>query len=111
MIRFTVEDGSALPFNACGGVGCISVTANVAPALCAQLQEATLRGDFKAANAINDKLAPLHRALFLETSPAPVKYAVSLLNRASGELRLPMVEVTAETKQAVRDAMAHAELI
>lgn len=104
-IQLSGEDATALAFNAHGGHGCISVTANVAPALCAQLQAATLRGDFATALELQDRLMPLHTALFLETSPAPVKYAMSLLGRATGDLRLPLVPVTEATKEKVRTAM------
>ena len=99
------EDATALAFNAHGGHGCISVTANVAPALCAEFQAACRKGDFAAALALQDRLLPLHVALFLETSPAPVKYAVSLLGRGTGEMRLPLVPVSDATKEKVRAAM------
>jgi 4-hydroxy-tetrahydrodipicolinate synthase len=105
------EDGTALGFNAHGGVGCISVTANVAPKLCAQMQEATLNGDYATAIAIQDRLMPLHHALFVETNPSPVKYAASLLGLASPDVRLPMVEVSEATKVIVRDALVHAGLL
>ncbi|MEO0730104.1 MAG: 4-hydroxy-tetrahydrodipicolinate synthase, partial [Pseudomonadota bacterium] len=105
------EDGTALAFNAHGGRGCISVTANVAPALCAQFQEATLRGDYQAALELQDRLFPLHEALFVETSPGPVKYAVSKLGFALPDTRLPMVPVSDATKAAVDAAMVHAGLI
>jgi 4-hydroxy-tetrahydrodipicolinate synthase len=110
-IQLSGEDGTALGFNAHGGVGCISVTANVAPRLCAELQEATLKGDYKKAIAIQDRLMPLHHALFVETNPGPIKYAVSLLGHCTAEARLPMVPVTEPTKQLVRDAMVHAGLL
>jgi 4-hydroxy-tetrahydrodipicolinate synthase len=110
-IQLSGEDGTALGFNAHGGVGCISVTANVAPRLCAELQEATLKGDYKAALKLQDRLMPLHHALFVETNPGPVKYAVSLLGHCTPEARLPMVPVTDATKVAVQDAMKHAGLI
>lgn len=110
-IQLSGEDGTALGFNAHGGVGCISVTANVAPRLCAELQEATLKGDYKKAIAIQDRLMPLHHALFVETNPGPVKYAVSLLGHCTPEARLPMVPVTDATKQMVRDAMVHAGIL
>lgn len=110
-IQLSGEDGTALGFNAHGGVGCISVTANVAPALCAQFQEATLKGDFKTALKLQDRLMPLHHALFVETSPGPVKYAVSLLGHCTPEARLPLVPVQDSTKKAVRDAMVHAGLL
>jgi 4-hydroxy-tetrahydrodipicolinate synthase len=110
-IQLSGEDGTALGFNAHGGVGAISVTANVAPRLCADFQEATLRGDYKAALKLQDRLMPLHHALFVETNPGPVKYAVSLLGHCSAEARLPMVPVTDAAKKMVKDAMIHAGLI
>jgi 4-hydroxy-tetrahydrodipicolinate synthase len=110
-IQLSGEDGTALGFNAHGGVGCISVTANVAPRLCAEFQAATLKGDFATALALQDRLMPLHHALFVETSPGPIKYAVSLLGHCSAEARLPMVPVSEATKKVVRAAMVHAGLI
>jgi 4-hydroxy-tetrahydrodipicolinate synthase len=105
------EDGTALGFNAHGGHGCISVTSNVAPRLCAEFQSACLRGDYATALALNDKLMPLHLALFIETSPSPAKYALSVLGRCSESARLPLVTLCDKTKAAVRDAMVHAGLI
>ncbi|MBM3507724.1 MAG: 4-hydroxy-tetrahydrodipicolinate synthase [Alphaproteobacteria bacterium] len=105
------EDATALGFNAHGGHGCISVTANVAPSLCARFQTATLTGDWKEALALQDRLMPLHSALFLETSPAPVKYAVSLLGRGSAEVRLPLVGPTEGTREKVRAAMMAAGVL
>lgn len=110
-IQLSGEDGTALGFNAHGGVGCISVTANVAPRLCAEFQEATLQGDYKTALKLQDRLMPLHHALFIETNPAPVKYAVSLLGHCKDEARLPMVSLMESTKKAVKDAMIHAGLL
>jgi 4-hydroxy-tetrahydrodipicolinate synthase len=110
-IQLSGEDGTALGFNAHGGVGCISVTANVAPRLCAEFQEATLRGDYGTALKLQDRLMPLHHALFVETSPGPVKYAASLLGICDAHARLPMVPVTDATKRTVRDAMIHAGLL
>ena len=110
-IQLSGEDGTALAFNAHGGVGCISVTANVAPRLCAQFQEALLAGDFRMALSIQDRLMPLHTALFVETSPAPVKYAASLLGLCDAYVRLPLVPVSEGTKQQVRAAMVHAGLL
>jgi len=110
-IQLSGEDGTALGFNAHGGVGCISVTANVAPRLCSELQEATLKGDYKKAIAIQDRLMPLHHALFVETNPGPIKYAVSLLGHCTAEARLPMVPVTDSTKEMVRSAMVHAGIL
>ncbi|MBY0565010.1 MAG: 4-hydroxy-tetrahydrodipicolinate synthase [Hyphomonadaceae bacterium] len=105
------DDGSALGFNAHGGRGCISVTANVAPALFAQMQEATLSGDFGAARVIDERLSPLHKALFAEPSPAPTKYALSLLGLCSEEVRLPLMACGDAAKAEIRAAMAHAGLI
>ncbi len=110
-IQLSGEDASSLGFNAHGGVGAISVTANAAPRLCAQLQEATLRGDFAAALKLQDQLMPLHHAMFLEPSPGPVKYAVSLLGLCEPDVRLPLLPVTEPTKKAVEAAMIHAGLI
>jgi 4-hydroxy-tetrahydrodipicolinate synthase len=105
------EDGTALGFNAHGGHGCISVTSNVAPRLCAEFQGACLRGDYATALALNDKLMPLHLALFIETNPSPAKYALSVLGRCTESVRLPLVLLEDKTKAAVRDAMVHAGLI
>jgi 4-hydroxy-tetrahydrodipicolinate synthase len=110
-IQLSGEDGTALGFNAHGGVGCISVTANVAPRLCSEFQEATLAGDYGKALKLQDRLMPLHHALFVETSPGPVKYACSLLGLCEAEARLPMVPVVDSTKKAVREAMVHAGLL
>jgi 4-hydroxy-tetrahydrodipicolinate synthase len=110
-IQLSGEDATALGFNAHGGTGCISVTANVAPRLCAEFQEATLRGDYAAAIGIQDRLMPLHTALFVETSPAPVKYAASLLGLCEFDVRLPLVPPSDSTRRRVRDAMVHAGLI
>ena len=105
------EDAATLGFMAHGGQGAISVTANVAPRLCADFQEACLAGDFSKALVLQDRLMPLHSALFVETSPAPVKYAASLLGRSTSEIRLPMVEPTEATKRVVDAAMRHAGLV
>jgi 4-hydroxy-tetrahydrodipicolinate synthase len=105
------EDATALGFNAHGGHGCISVTSNVAPRLCAEFQGACIRGDYSAALKLQDKLMPLHAALFIETNPAPAKYALSVLGRCAETVRLPMVVVAEKTKAAVRAAMVHAGLI
>jgi 4-hydroxy-tetrahydrodipicolinate synthase len=101
----------AVGFNAQGGVGAISVTANVAPKLCAQMQEATLRGDYAAALAINDRLQPLHAALFSDASPGPTKYALNRLGRMGVEVRLPIAEPSDTAKAAVDAALAHAGLV
>lgn len=105
------EDGNALAFLAHGGHGCISVTANVAPALCAAMQDAWAAGRPADALALQDRLFPLHTALFLETSPAPSKYALSRLGKCSAELRLPLVEIGEATAQAVDAALASADLL
>jgi 4-hydroxy-tetrahydrodipicolinate synthase len=105
------EDITALGFMAHGGHGCISVTSNVAPRLCAQFQNACLRGDYATALTLQDKLAPLHLNLFVETSPAPIKYAMSLLGKCDNVLRLPMVPASEKAQSAVREAMVHAGLI
>jgi 4-hydroxy-tetrahydrodipicolinate synthase len=111
-IQLSGNDDMALGFNAMGGVGCISVTANVAPKLCSQFQEATRAGRWDDALALQDRLFPLHTALFSDASPGPVKYALSRVkNGFSAELRAPMTEPSAASKKAVDEALAHAALI
>ena len=110
-IQLSGEDSTALAVMAHGGHGCISVTANVAPRACAEFQSACLAGDFSTALEYQDRLMPLHTALFLETSPAPVKYGASLLELCSDELRLPLVEVSDKTKESVKTAMRAAGLL
>jgi 4-hydroxy-tetrahydrodipicolinate synthase len=110
-IQLSGEDATALGFMAHGGQGCISVTSNVAPRLCSEFQSACLRGDYAAALKLQDKLMPLHQNLFIETSPAPVKYALSLVGKCDDALRLPMVTLSDKSKTAVREAMVHAGLI
>jgi 4-hydroxy-tetrahydrodipicolinate synthase len=110
-IQLSGEDATALGFMAHGGHGCISVTSNVAPRLCAEFQGACLSGDFRRALDLQHKLMPLHTALFIETNPAPVKYALSVLGKCTETLRLPMVPVSAQTRASVREAMVHAGLI
>ena len=105
------EDATALGFMAHGGHGCISVTSNVAPRLCGEFQDACLRGDYAGALAIQDKLMPLHTALFLETNPAPAKFALSQLGKCEETVRLPMVPLAEKTRTAVREAMVHAGLL
>ncbi|MEQ8371320.1 MAG: 4-hydroxy-tetrahydrodipicolinate synthase [Alphaproteobacteria bacterium] len=109
--QLTGEDGSVLPFMAMGGHGCISVSGNVAPRLVAQFHAAWRAGDVALAQEINDRLMPLHKALFVETSPGPVKYAASLLGRSSPRLRLPMVEPGEATRAQVKSAMVSVGLI
>lgn len=110
-IQVSGEDASALGFNAHGGVGCISVTANVAPKLCAAFQEATLNGDYGAALALQDRLMPLHDAIFVEPGLAGAKYALSQLGKCSDEVRLPLVGLTDPTKAQIDAAMRHAGIM
>jgi len=110
-IQLSGEDATALGFNAHGGVGCISVTANVAPRLCAEFQAATLAGDYAKALAYQDKLMPLHEAIFIEPGLVGAKYALSVLGLCSEEVRLPLVGLTDGTKAKIKAAMKHAGLI
>ena len=110
-IQVSGEDATALGFNAHGGVGCISVTANVAPKLCAEFQEATLAGDYAKALAYQDRLMPLHTAIFLEPGLAGAKYALSRLGRCANEVRLPLLGVTEKTAAAIDAAMRHAGIL
>lgn len=110
-ILLSGEDMTALGFNAHGGTGCISVTSNIAPKLCAQFQSACQQGDYAAALALQDKLAPLHKNLFLEPNPQGVKYAAKRLGLCQNELRLPLVPASRATEQAIDEALAHAGLI
>ena len=114
-IQLSGEDGTALEFNLRGGVGCISVTANVAPKLCSEFQEASISKNnsnlLAKAKEINEKLMPLHKSLFIESNPSPVKYAASLLNLCSEDVRLPLVKVTEGTKKTVKSALVNANLI
>lgn len=105
------EDMTAMAYNCNGGNGCISVTANVAPALCSQMHDACQAGDFTTALAIQDRLAPLHKALFAEPSPCGVKYAASLLGLCEETARLPIVEMSAEGKANVKAALLAAGLL
>jgi 4-hydroxy-tetrahydrodipicolinate synthase len=105
------EDATAVAFLAQGGHGCISVTANVAPQLCAQMHAAWQNGDLSTVQRLNERLMPLHDALFVETSPGPVKYAASLLGRSRPETRLPLAAITPETQDKVHQAMRAAGLI
>jgi len=114
-IQLSGEDGTALDFNLRGGVGCISVTANVAAKLCSEFQETSLSKNnsnlLSKAKEINDKLMPLHKALFIESNPSPVKYAASLLKLSSDEVRLPLVKITEPTKKEVQKALKIANLL
>lgn len=106
------NDDMALQYNAGGGTGCISVTANVAPRLCADFQAASLTGDKARAHELNEKLFPLHQALFTDASPGPVKYAMAkVLGWIGEEVRLPLVACSAESRKAVDAGLAHAGLI
>jgi len=110
-IRLSGEDATTLGFMAHGGRGCISVTSNVAPKLCAEFQKACLAGDYAKALTYQDRLMALHDALFCEASPAPTKYAVSLLGLCESEARLPIVPLTGHGRETVRAAMAAAGLL
>ncbi|MBV8565060.1 MAG: 4-hydroxy-tetrahydrodipicolinate synthase [Methylobacteriaceae bacterium] len=110
-IQLSGEDVTAVAVMAHGGHGCISVTSNVAPKLCAEMQGACLGGDFKGALTIQDRLVPLHAALFVEPNPAGPKYALSVLGKTTDEVRLPMVPVTEATRATIRKAMVHAGLL
>ena len=114
-IQLSGEDGTAMEFNARGGVGCISVTANVAAKLCSNFQESSLKRNdeksLKKTEEINNKLMPLHKALFIESNPSPVKYAASLLNLSSEDVRLPLVKITEKTKKEIKKALKVAQLL
>jgi len=110
-VQLSGEDATALGFNAHGGVGCISVTANVAPKLCSEFQQATLEGDYAKALEYQDRLMPLHEAIFIEPGLAGAKYGLSLLGMCSEEVRLPLVGLTDGTKDKIKAAMQHAGLI
>nr|MBT6353528.1 4-hydroxy-tetrahydrodipicolinate synthase [Pelagibacteraceae bacterium] len=105
------EDGTALAFLAQGGHGCISVTANIAPKLCSELQKAWREKDIQKAQEFNLKLAKLHNSLFVESSPGPVKYAASLIGLCNSETRLPLVEITEKTKKEVFNCLKDLSLI
>lgn len=110
-IQLSGDDPNAVGYNAQGGVGCISVSSNVAPRLCADLQNATAQGAWDTANDINDRLMPLHEAMFCEPSPGPAKFGASLLGLCAPDVRLPVLELTDAGKARVKAAMAHAGLI
>lgn len=111
LIQLSGEDMTAVAFNASGGVGCISVTSNIAPKQCAEVQAACLAGDYATALAKHEKLVPLHQVLFCETSPAPVKYAASLLGKSTPDVRLPLVPASAECQNSVREVMTRLGLL
>ena len=110
-IQLSGEDMTALAFNAAGGQGCISVVSNVAPALCKELQDTTLAGDYERAMAVQDRLIPLHHAIFMEPGLAGAKCGLSLLGRGREEVRLPLLPVSPAAKAAIQQAMVHAGLI
>jgi hypothetical protein len=110
-VQLSGEDASALGFLAQGGDGCISVTANVAPRLCGDMHDAWKKRDLDKAFELQDRLMPLHKAMFCETSPGPVKYAAELIGQCSAEMRLPMVPIAESSRKAVHEAMVHAGLI
>ena len=113
-IQLTGEDANVLEFNKRGGIGCISVTANIAPKLCSNFQKFSLsknNNEIKEAERINDLLQPVHKSLFIESNPSPVKYAAKLLNLCSDEVRLPLVKVTNSTKESIKNALVSAKLI
>ncbi|HML28466.1 MAG TPA: 4-hydroxy-tetrahydrodipicolinate synthase [Hyphomicrobium sp.] len=105
------EDATALGFMAHGGAGCISVASNVAPRLCADFQNACMAGDFKKALALQDRLTPLHEVMFIETNPAPVKYAVSRLGFGTADMRLPMVPLTEASRRAIDQVLSDLDLV
>jgi 4-hydroxy-tetrahydrodipicolinate synthase len=110
-IQLSGEDATALGFMAHGGHGCISVSSNVAPRLCAEFQTACLNGDYATALKIQDRLMPLHTALFIETNPSGPKFALSQLGMIAEDVRLPMVPLTAPTRAKIHQAMVHAALV
>ena len=110
-IQLSGEDASILPFMGAGGHGCISVTSNVAPRLCAEFHAAWAAGDHAQAQAINDRLMPLHDALFVESNPVPAKYALELLGRVQPGLRLPLVPLSEASEHRVRDALVQVGLL
>lgn len=110
-IQLSGEDMTALALMAHGGEGCISVTANVAPRICADMLNACLKGDFAAALNIQDRLTPLHAALFVDPNPAGAKFALSLLGKIENELRLPMLPASEAAQKAIRSAMTYAGLL
>ncbi|MEP0320835.1 4-hydroxy-tetrahydrodipicolinate synthase [Bauldia litoralis] len=110
-IQLSGDDGTALAVMAHGGHGCISVTSNVAPKMVSEFLEACMAGDYPRALGYQDRLMPLHKALFLEPNPAGAKYALSILGKMTDDMRLPMVKASDATKAEIRSAMVHAGLI
>jgi len=110
-IQLCGNDDIALGFNCHGGSGCISVIANVAPKISSDFQSHMIKGDFVSALKLQDKLLPLHRAAFLEPNPVPIKYALKLLNFCTDEVRLPLSNLTMETKEKIKSALKYADLL
>jgi 4-hydroxy-tetrahydrodipicolinate synthase len=110
-VQLSGEDASALGFNAHGGVGCISVTANIAPRLCAAFQEATLAGDYATALDYQDRLMPLHEAVFAEPGVVGAKVGLAILGHCAEEVRLPLTGALPETRERIRAAMVHAGIL
>ena len=113
-IQLTGEDGNALEFNRRGGVGCISVTANIAPKLCSNFQRFSVSksdNEIKEAERIDQVLQPVHKSLFIESNPGPVKYAAKLLNLCNDDVRLPLVKVMKSTQDEIKKALSSAQLI
>jgi len=113
-ILLTGEDGNALEFNKRGGVGCISVTANIAPKLCSDFQKYSISNsdnEIKEAERIDQVLQPVHKSLFIESNPCPVKYAAKILGLCNDDVRLPLVKVTEKTQQVIRNTLSSAKLI
>ena len=108
---FSGEDMTAVAFNAAGGHGCISVSSNIMPKLCAQVQEACKAGDYAKAASLHETMVPLHSVLFCETSPAPVKFALSLMKKCTNELRLPLVEPHADNKNHITQVLKKLHLL
>ena len=113
-ILLTGEDGLAFEFNKRGGIGCVSVTANIAPKLCSEMQkysQSKSNNEIKEAERIDQMLQPLHKSLFIESNPAPVKYAAKILGLCDDEIRLPLVKIKKETQEEVKKALTVAQLI
>jgi 4-hydroxy-tetrahydrodipicolinate synthase len=113
-IQLTGEDGNALEFNRRGGVGCISVTANIAPKLCSDFQRFSVSksdNEIKEAERIDQVLQPVHKSLFIESNPGPVKYAAKLLKLCNDDVRLPLVKVMKSTQDEIKKALSSAQLI
>ena len=110
-VQLSGEDAAAIGLLGMGGHGCISVTANIAPALCSQMHEAWQKGNYDEARDIQNKLMPIHEAMFVETSPGPVKYGASLLGWGDGSVRLPLVSASPAARESVDKAMRQASLI